>query len=149
MTEKSPFSKFDHIGVIVRDLDKAIEYYQSLGIGPFELFDEQVMDTLTDKTMCGRPVDFKMRVAAAQLGSVKFELTQPVEDCPVPEEFLKSKGEGINHICFLVDDIEEEKAKLIDKGLEIIQGANFAHGGGGAHFDAREVGGINIELVQW
>ena len=34
--ERSPFSKIDHIGVIVRDMDKAIEYYQRLGIGPFE-----------------------------------------------------------------------------------------------------------------
>ncbi len=35
MTEQLPFSKVDQIGVIVRDIDKAVEYYQSLGIGPF------------------------------------------------------------------------------------------------------------------
>ena len=34
--EKSPFSTFDHVGVVVRDMDRAIEYYQSLGAGPFE-----------------------------------------------------------------------------------------------------------------
>ena len=147
--KESPFSKFDHIGVVVRDLDRAIEYYQSLGIGPFELFDQQVMDTLTDKTMCGKPVDFKMEVATAWIGSVKLELSQPVKDSPVQEEFLESKGEGINHVAFLVDDFDKESAKLADKGFKVIQGAKFATGGGGAHFDTREVGGTAIEIVQW
>ena len=36
MPDKSLFSKVDHIGVVVRDIDKAVEYYESLGIGPFE-----------------------------------------------------------------------------------------------------------------
>ena len=33
---KSPFSKFLHVGVVVEDMDKAIEYLSSLGFGPFE-----------------------------------------------------------------------------------------------------------------
>lgn len=37
MTENSLFSKIDQIGIVVKDMDKAIEHYQSLGIGPFEL----------------------------------------------------------------------------------------------------------------
>ena len=29
-------SRIHHIGIVVRDIEKAIEYYESLGIGPFE-----------------------------------------------------------------------------------------------------------------
>ena len=32
--EKSSFLEIDHVGVIVRDMDRAIEHYRSLGIGP-------------------------------------------------------------------------------------------------------------------
>ena len=35
-TEKSLFSKVDRAGLVVSDLDKAIEYYEALGIGPSE-----------------------------------------------------------------------------------------------------------------
>ena len=34
--EISPWSKPDHIGVIVKDMDSAVQYYQSFGLGPFE-----------------------------------------------------------------------------------------------------------------
>ena len=33
---KSPFSQIGQVGVIVRNMDEAIEHYSSLGIGPFE-----------------------------------------------------------------------------------------------------------------
>ena len=36
MAEDSPFSKAEHIGVVVRNMDRAVEYYESLGIGPFK-----------------------------------------------------------------------------------------------------------------
>ena len=33
MVERLPFSKIDQVGIVVKDMEKAIEYYQSLGIG--------------------------------------------------------------------------------------------------------------------
>ena len=34
----SPFSKVHHVGIIVKDVDKTVEYYGTFGIGPFEPF---------------------------------------------------------------------------------------------------------------
>jgi len=143
-TEKSPFSKIDHVGVVIRDMDKAIEFYQSLGIGPFE---QRETDTLTDKMMYGKPADFKLKIATAHLGSIDIELIQPVEGAHVHEEFLESKGEGIHHVAFSVDDIDKETAKLVDKGLKVILSARRPTGGG-AYFDTRKVGGVIFELIQ-
>ena len=145
-TEDSMFSRFDHIGVIVRNLDKAIEYYQSLGIGPFEKMD---LSGLTGKTMYGKPTDFETEMAMAKLGAVGIELIQPVKDAPLFEEFLENNGEGINHIAFVVDDLKKETAKLTGKGAKVILEARLESGGGGAYLDTREVGGVIIELVQW
>jgi len=146
VTEDSLFSRFDHIAVIVKDLNKAIEYYESLGMGSFEKAD---LSGLTDKTMYGKPVDFQTEMAHAQVGGVTIELIQPVKDAPVFEEFLEKNGEGIHHIAFVVDDLEKETAKLVDKGIEVILTAKLASGGGGVYLDTRKIGGVVIELVQW
>jgi len=146
VTEDSLFSRFDHVAVIVKDLDKAIEYYQTLGMGHFEKAD---LSGLTDKTMYGKPVDFQTEMAHAQVGGVTFELIQPVKDAPVFEEFMEENGEGINHIAFVVDDLEKETAKLVEKGAEVILTAKMPGGGGGVYLDTRKVGGVLIELVQW
>jgi len=33
---KSPFSKLHHLSIVVRNMDEAIKFYESLGIGPFK-----------------------------------------------------------------------------------------------------------------
>jgi len=144
--EESPFSKVAQIGVIVRDMDKAIEYYQSLGIGPFE----PLKTTSTDRKAYGKPApEVKNLVRVAQMGQVQFELVQPVSGESVQKEFLESRGEGINHLGFLVDDLDNEVAKLVEKGFKVTNSVKFIGGGGVAYLDTDKVGGVMFELIQW
>lgn len=144
METKSVFSNIHHIGVVVKDLDRAIKYYESLGIGPFEPRDTS---KLTEKEMYGKPTDFKLKIAVAQLGPVKLELTQPDGNAPVQENFLKTRGEGINHLAFAVDNVLEARDKLVKKGLEVILSTKTGTGRA-AYFDTK-VGGVIFEVVQW
>ncbi len=34
--KKSPFSNLHHISIVVRNIDEAVKFYTSIGIGPFE-----------------------------------------------------------------------------------------------------------------
>ena len=146
MKEPSPFSKFDHVGVVVRDMDRAVEYYQSLGIGPFEPLNVAI----AEKRLRGKPADHaKAKGRLARIGQIKLELIQPVEGESLSKEFLENKGEGVSHICFSVDDIEEEAAKLVKKGFKIISSVKFLNGGGNVYFDTGRVGGVLLELIQW
>ena len=147
--EMSLLSKIDHVGVIVRDMDKAIEYYQSLGIGPFERLKNVV--PIQNKVL-GKPIkldDIKFRVRIARMGRGGFELIQPVAGKSLWKEFLETKGEGINHLGFLVDDIDKETAKLEEKGFKVLWSSRFQNGGGATYFDTAQVGGVILELVQW
>lgn len=54
MAEDSPFSKAEHIGVVIRNMDRAVEYYESLGIGPFKPLNHKL---LTQQEMLGKPVE--------------------------------------------------------------------------------------------
>ncbi len=125
--------KFHHIGVAVKDMDKALEYYQSLGI--IATIEPEVQED-----------GIKLRYV--QIGSITFELVQPVEGESPQKEFLNSRGEGIDHIAFSVDDLDEETAKLVEKGVPIIIGGR-SKTGGFAYFDTRKVGNVIIELIQW
>jgi len=130
--------KLHHIAVVVRDIDKAVAYYQSLGIATV-----------------GREVIFseakpKIRAKFVQIGSVPIEFIQPTEGESGYKKFLDSKGEGVQHIAFAVDNLDEETAKLVDKGVSVIvKGkAPAAFGSSTAHFDTCQVGDFAIQLIQ-
>jgi methylmalonyl-CoA/ethylmalonyl-CoA epimerase len=130
--------KLHHIAVIVRDIDKAVEYYQSLGIATV-----------------GREVVFpeakpSIRAKFVDIGSVPIEFIQPLEGESDYKKFLESKGEGVQHIAFAVDNLDGEADNLEDKGVSIIvKGkAPAAFGSLSAHFDTRQVGDFAIQLIQ-
>ena len=143
--------KFHHMAVVVRDMDKAVEYYQSLGIATFQ--PEFMLDssTYTDYKVYGKTPDSidKTRMRFVQIGSFQLELVQPLEGEPIYKEFLKSKGEGIHHIAYIVDDLEGETAKLAKKDIPVITRVyRGSTGAGFAYFDIRKVGNVIIELIQ-
>ena len=128
--------KFSHIGAVVRDVDEAVQYFQSLGI----------VDTATERiTMEGKKA--KLIGRSINIGPLKIELWQPVRGETVQQEFLDSRGEGVNHIAFHVDDLAKERAKLVEKGISVVFGVKDEEGDM-AYFDARKVGNMLIELIQ-
>ncbi|MFC1902739.1 VOC family protein [Chloroflexota bacterium] len=145
--KKLPFSNIDQVGVIVRDMDKAIKHYESLGIGPFKPLGPH---RITERTIRGKPArDIQNVLRVAWVGGVQLELCQPLKGESIQMEFLRSRGEGINHLGFFVDDIDKESATLVKKGFEIIASTRFLNGGGIAYFNTGDAGVILFELIQW
>lgn len=144
--QKSSSLQIDQVGVVVRDIDKAVEYYSSFGIGPFESLNVNI----TEREVYGKPADdVKNIVKVAQMGRVDLELVQPAAGESIQKEFLERHGEGINHLGFFVDDLDQEVAKLVEKGFKVIMSAKFIGGGGFAYLDTEKVGGVQFELIQW
>jgi len=145
--ENSPFSKVDHIAIIVHDIEKATKYYESLGLGPFE----PVTAALSGRTVRGKAVtDVKNKASLGKCGEAMIELVEPVSGKEnIYIEYLESKGEGIHHLAFTVDDIEKETAKLVEQGVKILASGTFVDGGGYTYLDTAEIGGIVLEIMQW
>ncbi|MFC1956651.1 VOC family protein [Chloroflexota bacterium] len=144
--EKLPFTRIDHIGVTVKDIDKAVAHYQSLGMGPFE----PLYTTLYDRQLHGKSVDdVRVVIRVAKIGQVEFELVQPVSGESVHREFLEKHGEGISHLGFFVDDLDKEVAKLVAKGFKVVTRGKFVGGGGLAYLDTDKAGGVFFELIQF
>ena len=114
--------KLKHLGIPVRDLDRTMEDYESMGIASFE--PEFLIDSsrFAEYLVYGKTPDptVKTRAVMGQMGPVGIELLQPLEGETVHKEFIESKGEGIGHIAYTVDNLEEETTNLVERGFPVI-----------------------------
>lgn len=138
-------SSIDHIGIVVRDIDKTAESLSSaLGAGPWRIFEtvEYYKEQLSlDELGVGESFDLKL--AFAKLGTVTIELLQPLGGKSVYSQFLEEKGEGIHHVAFSVSDFDGMVTKLLQCGCKIIAGGS-SQGKRWAFLDTKS-GGIIIE----
>ena len=118
--KKIQLPALSQVGIVVRDMDKAIEYYsKTFGIGPF-----QVITFSPEKHWVrGKLSPATLKIALAPLGGgVEMELLQPLTDCP-HKEFLDTHGEGLQHLGFDVDNYDEWMDYIKQEGIEIITSA--------------------------
>ena len=132
------------VGVVVKDLDKTIEYLTSLGLGPFRIR----MSTHPSGLVHGKKTYYKVRVAMSQQGPVQLQLIEYLEGETIYEEFLREKGEGLHHIAFKVGDLSAALAKSVSHGMDVLQQDQFVGGGGLAHLTSAKLGGFVIKLIQ-
>jgi len=96
--------RFDHFGLVVKDINAAIETCTSqLGIGPWaEIYDG-------GEVWCVK----------GMVGPVVFELVQPKEGVPsLWADFLNTHGEGLHHLCFRTADVDGVVDNAVAQGGE-------------------------------
>jgi catechol 2,3-dioxygenase-like lactoylglutathione lyase family enzyme len=131
--------KFSHAGLIVKDTARTCEHYRQLGFevlkGPYT----------TPAKYPDNPMNSV--VAWIKKDAIVFEVIQPLEGRWVNKEFLDTIGEGVNHICFTVDNIAEERQRLEGMGFPVVYGFTVPLGTF-AYFDTRKAGNLIIELLE-
>ncbi len=147
----------DHIGIVVKDVDKTVEYLSYVGIpGPWKIFYHTAG---ADGLMVGKP--FKIRIAAAKVGSVVFELIQPIDNDSLWAQFLENRGEGLQHIAFSISNFDAWVSRLQAQGSTIVVGGRVSvqkddntieafgnpNGDRWCYLENRSRGGIVIELM--
>ena len=138
--------KLDHIAVVVKNIEKAVDFYsKSLGL-TFEEIAEHALPP--DVITRGKSTPYTMKVTFAHMGPIRLEIVQVVEGECLYTEFLKEHGEGIHHLGFEVADLEKEVANAEEQGLENICYLKMVGIMAFAHFDPGKTNGVRIELVQ-
>ena len=128
--------KIEHIGIAVEDLNKSNQLFAKL-LGKEHFKTERVE---------GESVE----TSFFQVGDLKIELLQAISESSSIAKFIERRGEGIHHIAFDVENIEEEVSRLKGEGFEILNeipklGADnklvvFLH--------PRSTNGVLVELCQ-
>jgi len=132
------------VGIVVKDLDRTLEYLTGIGLGPF------TSRTVSHPaaTVRGKKGSYQVRVAKSQQGAVQLEIIEYRKGTTIHKEFLDKGGEGLHHIQFRVNDLEATLKKFSEKGIEVLQEDRFVGGGGIAYLATDEIGGVIIEVVQ-
>ena len=128
--------KVNHIAVVVRNLDEALELYDNLfGLKPAKV------ETVPDQGV---------KAALFPIGEGgEIELLEPIDPQSGVAKFLERQGEGIHHICLEVDDVDKELSLLAEKGAQLIdkQGREGLAGKIG-FIHPKSTRGVLIELAQ-
>ena len=143
---KSLFSKLHHLSVVVRNMDEAIKFYESIGIGPFKDYPplkEYVKVNVQDETGF-----FNLKFKIAQAGDIQIQLCQPGEGKSPYKDFLEKKGEGVYHLGFVVDNIDDSEASLKKLGLSVLSSGRRVDGSGFSYFDTAEKAGVVLLVRQ-
>jgi methylmalonyl-CoA/ethylmalonyl-CoA epimerase len=99
-------SHIEHIGIAVKDITEAIKYYENvLGLKCYSI--EEVKDQ-------------KVKTAFFKIGETKIELLEATDDESSIAKFIEKKGEGIHHIAFAVDKLQESLNEVENKGVQLI-----------------------------
>jgi methylmalonyl-CoA/ethylmalonyl-CoA epimerase len=124
------------VGVAVRDLEKTTRMLVDILGGEAG----QVLDVPA----------FGMRFRMVRLGNVDLELMEPTDPDGMIAKFIQTKGEGLHHIAFAVDDIEESIMQLKEKGCKLVNEKPLEIFGGKVCFlHPKSFSGIAIELIEY
>lgn len=132
------FTRIDHVGIAVPDLDEAIEFYR-------RTYGMSVVHEETNEEQGVR----EAMLAVGDSGSC-IQLLAPLSaDSPIGK-FLDRNGPGIQQVAYGVDDVEEAAARLRDAGVRLLYDtAKRGTAGSRVNFiHPKDAGGVLVELVE-
>jgi methylmalonyl-CoA/ethylmalonyl-CoA epimerase len=96
----------EHLGIAVANLEESIKYYEEvLGLKCYSVEDVK---------------DQKVKTAFFKVGQTKIELLESTSpDGPIGK-FIEKKGQGIHHIAFAVEELQESLEEVKAKGVRLI-----------------------------
>jgi methylmalonyl-CoA epimerase len=127
----------DHIAIAVKDLELSIELWtHTLKIK------SEAIEEIPDRQV-------RLAKLKPQSGPA-IELVSALDDDSPVARFIKSRGEGIHHLCFQVQDIEQALRELKEAGMRLIQETPVKGAGGSriAFLHPSNLNGVLIELVE-
>ncbi len=126
----------EHIGIAVNSIAEALPFYEKvLGLKCYNI--EEVANQ-------------KVKTAFFMIGQTKIELLESTDPEGPVGRFIEKRGEGIHHIAFAVDQIEERLREAEAAGIRLIDTAprKGAEGLSIAFLHPRSTFGVLTELCE-
>jgi catechol 2,3-dioxygenase-like lactoylglutathione lyase family enzyme len=130
------------IAILVKDVQKVVEnYWNILGIGPWDIYAWEA-PLVYDYKYHGKPAWARAKLALTQVGGVQFELVEHLDGESIYRDFLMERGEGLHHMNFLADDVDETAKILAEQGFPSLQSARFGDNGAYNYIDMKPLRAI-------
>ena len=124
-----------HIGVAVSDTDQAASFYSE---------------------MLDLPCDHQenlgeLKISFVPVGATNIELVQSTTPDGVIAKHIEKRGEGIQHVAYEVENIDEALAELKAKGVRLLdqEPRPGAHGARIAFIHPKATNGVLTELCEY
>jgi methylmalonyl-CoA/ethylmalonyl-CoA epimerase len=138
MTGEPLFTRVDHVGIAVPDLDAAIAFYRDT-FGVLSVHEE---------------INEEQGVREAMLvvgdGTTRLQLLAPLTAASAIARFIDASGPGLQQLAFTVTDIDSTMTQLRERGVRLLYDEprtgtsgsriNFIH--------PKDAGGVLVELVE-
>jgi len=126
----------EHIGIAVKSIEAALPYYENvLGLKCYAI--EEVKEQ-------------KVKTAFLKVGETKLELLEATDPESPVAKFIEKRGEGVHHIAFAVEGLEEALRLTAEKGVQLID-QNPRKGAEGlniAFLHPKATGGVLTEFCE-
>ncbi len=126
----------DHIGIAVKSIEEGKRFFTDilgLKLEKTEIIEEQ-----------------KVKTGFFPITDSELELLESTEpDGPVAK-FIEARGQGVQHIAFRVENLDEALAELKEKGVRLIDQEPRKGAGGAriAFIHPKETSGVLVELCE-
>lgn len=125
--------RIDHLGFVVRDLDKTLPKWEKLfGV----------------KAEVKENPELQVRLAVIEIGGVRFVFNESTHPASRWAKFLDEKGEGLEHIALEVDDLEAASQAAKAAGLSLrFSEPKPIHGFLTNFVDQRDLDAVTLEFM--
>ena len=139
---------FDHLTIVVRDLERAKAFFSVLG------FKEAASVVISGESFAsymgvpGIKADHVTLVLEGASPRAEIQLLKYQHPEPLPDADIRDLHKvGMNHVCFAVDDLEQEVARLKARGFSTRNEILDFHSRKLVFIDGPE--GVTVELAEW
>ena len=135
------------VGLVVKDIEHTAKIYADI----FKMDVPSVSITGPEEEthikFKGKPTSARAKLAFFNMGNISLELIEPIGGPSTWKEFLDEHGEGVHHIAFRIQGMDEVLAYLEGKGVPAVQRGDYARGRY-AYVDSAPKLGVILELLE-
>ena len=129
---KEPIGKLDHIGIAVKSVAEARKFWEDV-MGARFMYDH-------DNPRAG------YRLVELDLNGLTVELLEPLGDDSFLHKFLATKGEGMHHLTFAMDDVRKTASELKQSGVRVVDEVEHSPTSYECFISPRSSHGVLIQL---
>jgi methylmalonyl-CoA/ethylmalonyl-CoA epimerase len=142
-----PRRQLHHVGIVVKDMEKAIAQMEAMGFGPFAFNEEHRTFAIDFKgELHGQPAEWTTLISNGKMGDVELELLEPVKGEQALKETLDAQGEGLHHIGWTTTDLKGDMEKMIAAGGKVWTSSIVPGQPGFCYFENSPIGNLAIEI---